>query len=588
MKNPLPLIAEHPAQRELIVFLLILSVAFAVYWQSLSNGFLINWDDPNYIVNNLDAHGFSLEHLKNAFSRFYVGNYAPLQIVSYMLDYSFWGLKPSGYIFHNILLHALNGYLLYLLVKRVSSAFYPSILSAILFVVHPAQVESVVWMSQRKNLLAMFFFLLSIQFYLSYRDHVARNRALFYTLSLLFFVCALLAKSVAVVLPVWLVLYEICICNEGISRALKNKIPFIVMAFTIAMLAMMSQSEVHGGGGRTSFHGGSPYATFMTMMPVFVSYLRIIIFPAGLSGVYVPDIKTSLDSEVAAAGVIMLLLVFFARLIYSRDRKLFFWYAVGAISILPVSQVVPIVTIMNDRYLYFPMAGVAPFIVLGALKLLPADRGHLRYAAAGLLVFMLAVAGVMAAERGLVWKDSVSLWKDALRTNPKNNVAKYYLANVYSETGELNKLGQLLQELLAAEPDSAKTHELLGHYYYKSGELQHAGNSYKRALELNRNLSGSYFCLGNIYLGRNDLKSAEDHFSKAVKLGPMTPDLSYSIACLESLKGELPQALGYLDNAFKLGFRGCSAVRINQELEPLRTNQEYARIMKTYCFERGK
>lgn len=564
-----------------------LAAAFAVYWQSLANGFLLNWDDPNYIVNNLDAHGFSVEHIKSAFSRFYVGNYAPLHIVSYMLDYSLWGLKPSGYIFHNILLHGLNGYLLYLLVARISAALYPSILSALLFIVHPVQVESVVWVSQRKNLLAMFFFLLSFHFYCSYRNSSAVAGRKPYVLALVLFACSLLTKSVAVILPVALLLCDFCLEQRPLRRSLADKVPFLFIALATAALAMVSQSESYGGGGRTVFHGGSPLATLLTMIPVFVSYLRMIIVPTGLSGVYAPEIRTSLDATVAISGAVLGLCTVMAWFIFRKERQLFFWLALGVIGILPVSQIVPLVTLMNDRYLYFPLAGVAPFIVFGALKLLPESKDKLRYAAVFLLCILLLFA-VMAGKRGTVWKNSLTLWSDAVRKNPENIVAKYNLANVYLESNQLDKVRPLVEQLLAVNPKSARFHELLGHYYYRVGDLNNAEHSYKKALELWARLPNAYFCLGNIYLNRNDLKNAAAAFLQAEKFGPMNPDLAYSLACLESLKGNLPQALNYLDNAFSLGFRACNAVRINKELTLLRESQEYKRMMTIYCPEEGR
>lgn len=588
MKIPLLSLNEHPVRTELIVFLLLLAVAFAVYGQSLANGFLTNWDDPNYVISNPDSHGFSLEHLKNAFSRFYVGNYAPLHIISYMFDYTLWGLKPSGYICHNILLHALNGYLLYLLVNKVSAVFYPSILAALLFVVHPVQVESVAWISQRKNLLAMLFYLLSLLFYAHYRTASAATCKKKYLLSLVFFACALLSKSVAVVLPVALLLYDICVERRPFRNSLVDKIPFIAVASVTSVLALLSQSEDYGGGGRAAFHGGSQYATFLTMLPVFVTYLRMIILPTGLSGVYSPDIKTAIDLSVAASGLGLFFLAFLAWLILRKEQKLFFWLAIGLVGILPVSQIVPLVTMMNDRYLYFPMAGIAPFIVLGFLRFLPEGKEQFRYAAAALLFLILIMFATMAGIRGTFWKNSLTLWSDAVGKDPDNVTAKYNLANVYLESNQLDKVKPLLEQMLAVRPESARFNEMLGHYYYGLGDLEKAESSFNKALELWPKLPVAYFSLGNIYLARNDLKNAENVFLKAEKFGSMTPDLSYSIACLESLQGDIPEAINSLENAFRLGFRGCHAVRINKELDSLRDRVEYSRIMTTYCSERGK
>jgi len=579
---------EYPRQRELSVFLLMLVIALAVYGQALTNSFLINWDDPNYIVTNQDAHGFSLEHLKNAFSKFYVGNYAPLHIVSYMFDYTFWGLKPFGYILHNIVLHAINSYLLYRLVSKISAAVYPSILAALLFLVHPVQVESVVWMSQRKNLLALLFFLLAMLFYHQYRNSPPAQCSKAYFAALVFFACSLLTKSVAVILPVVLLVSDFCIDNRPLRKSLTDKVPFMAIAFMTAVIAMLSQSEDYGGGGRAAFYGGSPWATFLTMLPVFVTYLRMLIIPTGLSGVYSPEIRTVVDGPVAGAAFILLFLATGALVLFRKEPRLFFWLAFGAVGILPVSQIVPLVTMMNDRYLYFPLAGVAPFIVFGVTRLLPEDKTQLRAAAAALSVAVLLIFAVMAGARVPYWKNSLILWSDAVSKDPDNVTAQYNLANVYMERNELDKVKPILDHILSVRPKSARFNEMLGNYYYRRGDINSAEASYKKALELWPRLPFANFCLGNIYLGRNELKNAEEVFRKAAHYAPVTPDLSYSIACLESLKGDLPKALDSLDRAFKLGFRECRAVAINRELDAVRGTPEYYRIMTTYCSERGK
>src|SRR6266568_946218 len=244
--------------------LLMLAATFLVYGRSLGNGFMTGWDDGLYVVNNTVAHGITPEHLGLAFSRIFVGNYAPVQIISYMVDYQLWGLRPVGFLLTNLLLQFCNGLLLYALLARITGGRAAAVAGALIFLIHPVQVESVVWISQRKNLLAMFFFLASFLLYLRSRSTARPARC--YAASLAAFCLALLAKSVAVIFPVMLLLYEICYEPKGERKGVLYRIlPFFAVAGGVAFLAIWSQSPEQGGG-RVPWWGGSPFATLCNML----------------------------------------------------------------------------------------------------------------------------------------------------------------------------------------------------------------------------------------------------------------------------------------------------------------------------------
>ena len=139
------------------LILILIICTFLVYFGVLDNNFLVNWDDDKYVTANPHIQSFNVGNLKKIFTNYYVGNYAPLQMLSYMFDFQIWGSEPFGFLLHNLCLHSLNGGLLYLLLRALKASPLAAFLGALLFLVHPVQVESVAWISQRKNLLAMFF-----------------------------------------------------------------------------------------------------------------------------------------------------------------------------------------------------------------------------------------------------------------------------------------------------------------------------------------------------------------------------------------------------------------------------------------------
>jgi tetratricopeptide (TPR) repeat protein len=405
---------------ELLPLLLLLIATWLVYGQALGHGFLSTWDDPRYVTANEAIRGFSLDHLRQAFTSYYVGNYAPLQIVSYMADYTLWGLRASGFIFTNILLHAMAGLLYYRLLLTLGMARLGAVAAAGIFLLHPVQVESVVWVSQRKNLLAMVFFLLALHAWRRFRQ----SGGWWYGLCLAAFLAALLSKSVAVVLPLVLLLFDLCLVPAARrGRWLLDKLPFAAVAGLTGLLAFYSQSAEFQGG-RMGYLGDSPWLQLLTMLPVFAHYLGLLLWPARLSAIYQPPLKLAMDGEVAAAALLLGLAALGGWLLWRRRRESFFWYALFFVGLLPVSHIVPLATLMNDRYLYFPMLGAAG---LAGATLGPLAAGR-RLPASLVTGAVLLALGLAAAARVPVWRDSVTLWRDTVTKVPGSKEAWLFLA----------------------------------------------------------------------------------------------------------------------------------------------------------------
>jgi 4-amino-4-deoxy-L-arabinose transferase-like glycosyltransferase len=302
------------------------------------------------------------QNIKAAFCHFYFYNYAPIHLISYMFDHALWGMRPAGFIFTNIFIHAANGILFYFLLVKLSWRRLIAFIAALIFLIHPIQVESVAWISERKNVLSLFFFLVAFYCYHVYREREGRSHWEFYAFSLGALLLSLLTKATGVVFPLVLLAFDLCFPQNRNRRiCLVDKIPFFLAAFATALITIKSQSpEI--GGGTTSYHGGTPLTTLLTMLPVFVRYLGMTLWPTNLSPVYSPFIKTGFDLEVAASGLLLVLVVGLGIFLYHRKRDLLFWLLLFFIGLLPVSQIVPLVTLMNDRYLYLPMIGASAFL----------------------------------------------------------------------------------------------------------------------------------------------------------------------------------------------------------------------------------
>lgn len=601
------------AESNLPITLLLMGLTFVVFGRALSHEFLNNWDDPLYVLHNEAIRGFSIANIKTAFSTFYVGNYAPVQILSYMLDYTLWGLKAYGFILTNITLHAFNGILLYTFLKKLKIDSLAAIFATLVFIVHPVQVESVVWISQRKNLLAMFFFLLSFHFYCKWRSEPDHFPGLTYALSLLAFVLSLLTKSVAVTLPLALLVYD-WIYHSGERRrdTLTNKLPYLVAALIVSAVALVSQSP-EAGGGRAPFHGGSAWATGLTMITVLGRYLSLIVWPTSLSAIYDPPVKSAIDGGVLLAlAVILLIAAVTYYLIRCRSQEVL-WVALIFTGLLPVSQIVPIVTLMNDRYLYFPMIGVAGLCGSLATRV----RSKVSPFSYRMLISLWGVAiialAVLAFNRVPVWKSSLQLWGDAVDKSPSAYTAWAGLGEAHHNDGRLdeaqyaylrslslkptnsdmvNNLGvlfldkgqpliarQFLLPLLKDHPENFSALLNLGDSYFMDGDLAEAERYYSAAHDLKPNAPKPMAFLGGVFFLQGNQLRAEEYFRQAVKSGLGIDYIAFYKASILSRAGHSAEAIAYLKEAIRLGYTDFASMSWDINFDSIRTSKEYQMLI---------
>lgn len=462
----------------------LVGLVFAVFGGCLDHGFVDTWDDALYVTANPAVRGFGRENLRAALLGFHAGNWAPVQMLSYMADHAAFGLSARAFLRTNLLLHAANGVLVYALARRLSGRRTWPAVAAALFLVHPVQVESVAWVSQRKTLLAATFALAALHAWLS-RSRAADGGRREASAALLAFVLALASKSVAVVVPILLLLLDFCFGRaESWRLRLRRLVPFAFAAAACAAVALASQGPGHAGGRVATFHGGGPVATVATMLPVLARYLGLLAWPAGLSAWYAPAIRTGPDGAVLASAALAAALAAIGVALLRRRRDLFFWYATFFAGLLPVSQVVPIVTLMNDRYLYFPMIGAAPFVAAAAFGFAPdatlvrSARGRAGLAAAGTALLVL---GLAARARTDAWRDGLTLWSDAVAKEPCG-YAFDKLGATYLSLGRTAEAEAACLRAREVEPGYVAALNCIGIARAQRGDLEGAGRAFDELL----------------------------------------------------------------------------------------------------------
>ena len=523
---------------DLLAALCVAALAFLLYAPSLHYDFT-NWDDPGYVIDNPWIRGFAWASVKRWWSDAYFGNYAPLTLASYALDHTFWRLRPAGYHLTNVLLHATSAGLLLLALRRCGATLAAAVLGAILFAIHPAQVESVAWVAQRKTLVAGFFLLASFLAYTrATRDSSPSMVRL--TTSFVLYLAAILSKPTAAMLPAALFLYDLGRRRERWPRLLLEKWPFFIAACAIVILTRHAQMTTPGLAEARLTGNFAAYVGLS--LEAIGRYARILLFPTNLTPLYeVPSAPVLTDPRALAGFAFVAVGIWGFLWAARRARGLLVWMGFFWLSLL---QVLPVVThpiFLAQRYLHIPLLGFAASAGIGADALARRITG--RQGRALLAVLLAAVVIFLAAltlsgER--VWRDSISLWSAAVARPPVRWTAYSNYGAALEAAGDMS--GAILQyeRALDHNPDAILAITNLGNAYARVGELERAEALLRRAADLPGGVPAkraqAAVNLGVVLEARGRRDAALSAYQKALALDPESVDARVNLAkCLRAL-----------------------------------------------------
>lgn len=445
-----PLVGDS-TEKPLVVAALLLLVA-GIYWPVGSHSFIV-MDDPMYVYENrVIREGLSADGVVWAFTAFHAGNWHPITWLSHMLDVELFGLSPGPHHLMNVLFHAMNTVLLFLLLDGMTRASWRSAFVAALFAVHPLHVESVAWVAQRKDVLSTFFMLLALH---SYRRYVQSPGSRKYLPVALFFALGLMSKPVLVTFPVLLLLLDVWpldrISRERVVRLLAEKAPLVLMSVAVCVVTFMSQSE---DGAMVSLVRLPFTDRVVNMFCSYSAYLWNTAWPASLS-VYYPNlaligVKTPWWKLLLSLSVVASTSFFAVRAIPAKPFFAvgWFWYLVA---LLPMSGLIQVGNqAMADRYTYIPMIGV---FVMAAWAVPELSGMRLaRIASRGALVAILVALALVSRAQAEQWKDSVTLFSQATRNTDRNWFAWNNLGNAYAKLGDYGRAVESYKKALRANP----------------------------------------------------------------------------------------------------------------------------------------
>jgi tetratricopeptide (TPR) repeat protein len=506
-----------------VIWWIPLVIALATAWAfapSLQNQFT-DWDDPAYVTDQPLVRDLSLSGVQAIFTQVVEGNYHPLTIASLAVDFRFWKLDPRGYHITNIVLHVIATLLVFGFVFLLTGSNLMSGITALFFGIHPLHVESVAWVSGRKDPLYVIFYLGACISYVCW-VRGRKPKAAFYGGALALFVLSLLAKGMAVCLPGALLAIDFFLRRKPTARLLLEKAPFFLIALVFGYAAVVAQSKQGAVQNLASF---AFYERILFACYGISSYLIRAVVPGELSALYPYPLRTAggglpLIYYLAPLGV----LIFAAAVAWSlrTGRSIAFGAIFFLVNVALVLQLFPVGSaVIADRYTYLSYVGVG-FMLASIVRSLTQGGLARSVAARGAVAAVLAIAATLAVfasrARCEVWKDNVTLWNDVLRQYPTLPMGYTMRARTYMQRGRNDLALSDAQKALSLDPKQARALTMRGTIRYLNRDNQGALTDLEKAVALEPKEAVPWNSLGAVHLtlGRHDLALVD--FTRAVEL----------------------------------------------------------------------
>lgn len=497
----------------------------------------VNYDDPIYVVENPTVnHGLSLRGLVWAFDGPHESNWHPLTWLSLMLDASLYGNWAGGFHLTNLALHVANVCLVFLFWQCVTGEEGPSICVAALFAVHPQHVESVAWVTERKDVLSTLFGLLAL---IAYARYAGTSRRRDYAMMVVSFVLSLMSKQMFITFPLLLLLLDGWPLARfqalGWKRCIGEKIPLFILAAIFSGVALYAQSRQ---GALITLEQMSFPLRAANALVSCVAYLASTLWPMRLSFFYPRPVGALPWGQVLGAG--MVLAAISCAVYWQRQRRpyLLFGWLWFLVALLPVIGLVQIASQARaDRYMYVPHLGLFVLLVWGLRSFWPLGRRWLAPAATGWVVGLALICRQQVA----TWRDTHALAHHALALNPDNVMALITLGAATLKDSPQEALRYYQRAILVA-PGVEAAHTGLGRAYRQLGQTDQALQEFERALQANPNWVGALSGRGRIRVERGDIAQGIDDFLKALSFEPDAYTIRNNLALAYFQLGQYEQS----------------------------------------------
>ena len=545
--------ARMPYSLLAVCGLLLLAVAL-VFTQTARHGFIIYYDDQDYVCDNPQvADGLTASGTAWAITHFHSDNWHPLTWLSHMLDCQLYGLQPGGHHLSNVLLHAAASVVLFLAMWRMTLAPWPSAWVAAVFAIHPLRVESVAWVAERKDVLSGLFFMLTLWFYARYAERPASFGR--YLLVLASFALGLTAKPMLVTLPFVLLLLDYWPLGRlawsaprtQLVRLVVEKIPLFVLAAASCLVTLAAQRAAMRSLGQVAFA-----ARVANAAVAYVAYLGKMLYPAGLAVFYPIAKGPPLAWEVIAAVALLLAISTAVFLVRRKCPYLLFgwlWYLGTLVPVIGLVQVG--MQAMADRYTYLTQVGLYMAIAWGGERVFRHWRYHRPVVGLAAALGLMSLA-LCAWQQTAHWKGDETLWRYTLASTSKNWIAHNNLGAVLTERGQAGEAIAEFQEALNLRPDFELAHYNLAFVLAGSGQVDAAVAHYEEALKLKPDYAQAHNNLGFALAARGQVDEAIGHYREALKINPDYAEAHSNLAFALGGRGQVDEAVGHYEKALEI------------------------------------
>jgi len=530
-----------------ILAALLVGMVVAAYGPALSAGFI--WDDDDYVTEN------PLLHESDGFERIWLSmdapsQYFPLVYTAFRVEYGLWRLDPFGYHLINVLLHAANALLLWLLLRRleIAGAWF----AAAVFALHPVQVESVAWITERKNVMSLFFSLLSLLAWMRFVEPRRNPARRFYALALVWYALALASKVTACTLPAAQLLLLWLRGHSIDRRRIAQVAPFVALGVAMGLvITFWERYHIGTMGDRFTI---APIESFLVATRATWFYLGKLLWPAQLAFSYPKfeiDPSDPFQYSWALAGAILLVALWCWRHAIGRAPLVAAIFFVATLS--PLLGFIPLFTFwytyVADHYQYMASIGPIALLSAGATQLLR-DRtslGNVGLGSAAALV--LAVLGLLTWNQSRVYESEETLWRDTIAKNPTSWMAQTNLGRFMLREGRFEEAVEEYGRVFAIKPDAYRARIGRAGALVKLGREREAESDFKAALELKPDLYTAHQALGRLSWKRGARAIAIDHYEQMIAIAPQNPAGHFLMGRALESRRQFREALVHYRNA---------------------------------------
>jgi tetratricopeptide (TPR) repeat protein len=542
-------------------------VVGGLYLNSLGNDFT-NWDDA-MIYANPQIRSLGWENIQRIFAYVKGSTYQPVRVLSYALDYHFWELNPVGYHITNILFYILTCVMVFFTLRHLSTSLRNkaspdsharvALFGSLLFAAHPVHVEAVTWLAARKEVLQGFFFFLAFFLYLKGRERIGWDKIFYLVLVLFVFLLAVLSKPSAIVFPGVTLVYEIAQRKNRWVEFVKSHWLFFAISILISILfASILIKVMLDAGGVKPYRGGTFLNNLLISFYAFFYNLKLLLVTINYSAAYTITVSNPILGPRTFIFIgITIVLIGLSLWSLKYTKTIFFSFFFFLITLFPYLNIIPISTILADRYVFIGSFSYCFLLGIVFDKFYTFtnkrfSKGFFRLLAMTLFIFLLTSYSFMTIWQNRIWKNSYTLWADAVEKYPGSNTANAIMGVVYMEFGMDEKAAEYLERAIEILPYDYQSRNNLGIVYERLEQPDKALKEFVTAIRLKPEDDIIKINLSAFYQRQKEHKKAEEVLRFLLSKDPQNAHFHFRLAMVYKDRGQYEEAVSELMKSVEL------------------------------------